>query len=167
MFEVFALLTVHYWYQHCNLLIKNVLCRMITVSGESNPNCDPLYGRVDALLEQLTKSKSLHILMILDQKNRAMRFSEIKDRVDASSTTVSRRLGELIEFDLVERTKTSEESKTHEYAISEYDYSTREARQIIGNDQNNARLIMIRDSRWKYIFAEDFRPMFFDLKNVG
>lgn len=59
--------------------------------------------------------------MILNQKkNRPLRFSEIKDRVDASSTTVSRRLGELIEFDLVERTKTSEESKTHEYAISEY-----------------------------------------------
>ena len=93
---------------------------MITVSKELNPNCDPLYGRVDALLEQLTKSKSLHILMILDQKNQSMRFSEIKDRVDASSTTVSRRLGELIEFDLVERTKTSEESKTHEYSISEY-----------------------------------------------
>ena len=90
------------------------------MSGEPNANCDPLYGRVDALLEQLTKSKSLHILMILDQKNRALRFSEIKDCVDASSTTVSRRLGELIEFDLVERTKTSEESKTHEYAISEY-----------------------------------------------
>ena len=90
------------------------------MSGEPNPNCDPLYGQVDALLEQLTKSKSLHILMILDQKSRPLRFSEIKDRVDASSTTVSRRLGELIEFDLVERTKASEESKTHEYSISEY-----------------------------------------------
>ena len=93
---------------------------MIIVSGEPNPNCDPLYGRVDALLEQLTKSKSLHILMVLDQKNRPLRFSEIKERVDASSTTVSRRLGELIEFDLVQRTKANEESKTHEYSISEY-----------------------------------------------
>ena len=90
------------------------------MSDESNPNCDPLYGRVDALLEQLTKSKSLHILMVLDQKGQPLRFSEIKDRVDASSTTVSRRLGELIEFDLVERTKKSDESKTHEYAISDY-----------------------------------------------
>ena len=52
-----------------------------------------------------------------------------------------------------------------QYAMSEYDYSTREARQIIGNDQNDARLIMIRDKRWKYIFAENFRPMFFDLQN--
>ena len=58
--------------------------------------------------------------MVLEQKNRPLRFSEIKDRVDASSTTVSRRLGELIEFDLVVRTKTDEESKTHEYEISEY-----------------------------------------------
>ena len=90
------------------------------MSHESKQNCDPLYGRVDALLEQLTKSKSLHILMVLEQKSRPLRFSEIKDRVDASSTTVSRRLGELIEFNLVERTKASEESKTHEYAISEY-----------------------------------------------
>ena len=90
------------------------------MSDESNRNCDPLYGRVDALLEQLTKSKSLHILLVLEQNSRPLRFSEIKDRVDASSTTVSRRLGELIEFNLVERTKASEESKTHEYAISEY-----------------------------------------------
>ena len=90
------------------------------MSGEPNPNCDPLYGRVDALLEQLTKSKSLHILMVLDQKNQPLRFSDIKERVDASSTTVSRRLGELIQFDLVQRTKANEESKTYEYSISEY-----------------------------------------------
>jgi len=93
---------------------------MAIVNGEPNPDCDPLYGRVDALLLQLTKSKSLHILMVLDQKTRPLRFSEIKDRVDASSTTVSRRLGELIDFDLVERTKTKKESRTYEYSISEY-----------------------------------------------
>lgn len=49
------------------------------------------------------------------------------------------------------------------YAISEYDYATREARQIIGNAQEDARLIMCRDERWKYIHAEGFRPMLFDL----
>ena len=48
-------------------------------------------------------------------------------------------------------------------AISEYDYSTREARRIIGNDANEARLIMARDNRWKYIHAEGMRPMLFDL----
>ena len=49
------------------------------------------------------------------------------------------------------------------YAFSEYDYSTREARQIIGNAQEDARLIMCRDERWKYVHAEGFRPMLFDL----
>lgn len=51
------------------------------------------------------------------------------------------------------------------YAISEYDYATREARQIIGNKQEDARLIMIRDARWKFIHAEGFRPMLFDMEN--
>ncbi|MEZ5751599.1 MAG: hypothetical protein R3D60_06435 [Paracoccaceae bacterium] len=50
-----------------------------------------------------------------------------------------------------------------EYAISEYDYSTREPRQILGNAQTDARLIMIRDDRWKYVHCEGFRPMLFDL----
>ena len=90
------------------------------MSDVTKRNCDPLYGQVDALLEQLTKSKSLHILMILEQGNRPLRFSEIKDQIGASSTTVSRRLGELIEFNLVIRTKTNEDSKTFEYQISEY-----------------------------------------------
>ncbi|MAR46725.1 MAG: hypothetical protein CMA41_02845 [Euryarchaeota archaeon] len=90
------------------------------MSNESNQNCDPLYGKVDALLEQLTKSKSLHILMILERKNAPLRFSEIKERVDASSTTVSRRLGELIDFGLIQRTKVDDSVKTFEYEISEY-----------------------------------------------
>jgi arylsulfatase A-like enzyme len=51
-----------------------------------------------------------------------------------------------------------------EYAISEYDYSTRQARKIIGNSHDKAQLFMIRDKRWKYIFAEGFRPMLFDLE---
>ncbi len=50
------------------------------------------------------------------------------------------------------------------YLISEYDYSTREARKLIGNAQEDARLIMVRDERWKYVHAEGFRPMLFDLQ---
>lgn len=90
------------------------------MSDKPSANCDPLYGQVDAILEQLTKSKSLHILMILEYKNGSLRFSEIKERVDASSTTVSRRLGELIDFGLVQRTKSDDSSKTLEYEISDY-----------------------------------------------
>lgn len=49
------------------------------------------------------------------------------------------------------------------YAISEYDYSTREARDVLGVDQADARLVMVFDGRWKYTHAEGFRPMLFDL----
>ena len=66
-------------------------------------DCDPIYGKVDDVLEQLTKSKSLHILMVLDRSSKPLRFSELKTLVDASSTTVSRRLKELEDFGLVER----------------------------------------------------------------
>lgn len=51
------------------------------------------------------------------------------------------------------------------YAISEYDYSTREARLALGLDQKDARLTMVFDGRWKYVHAETFRPMLYDLKN--
>ena len=34
-----------------------------------------------------------------------------------------------------------------------------------GLDQADARLLMIYDGRWKYILAEGFRPLLFDLEN--
>ena len=49
-------------------------------------------------------------------------------------------------------------------AISEYDYSTREARLTLGVDQNDARLTMVFDGRWKYVHVEGFRPMLYDLQ---
>ena len=50
------------------------------------------------------------------------------------------------------------------YAIAEYDYATRPARLALGIDQADARSIMIRDERWKYIHFTGFRPMLFDLQ---
>jgi len=50
------------------------------------------------------------------------------------------------------------------YAISEYDYATREARKILDITQDDARLIMVRDARWKYVHTEGFRPMLFDMQ---
>lgn len=50
------------------------------------------------------------------------------------------------------------------YCVSEYDYSTREARRAISVDQNDARLAMIFDGRWKYIHVEKMRPLLFDLQ---
>ena len=50
-----------------------------------------------------------------------------------------------------------------DHAISEYDYSTREARKLLGVDEADARLVMCVDARWKYVHCEGFRPMLFDL----
>ena len=51
------------------------------------------------------------------------------------------------------------------YCVSEYDYSTRDARRDVGVDQNDARLVMVFDGRYKYIHVEHMRPMLFDLQS--
>jgi arylsulfatase A-like enzyme len=50
-------------------------------------------------------------------------------------------------------------------AISEYDYSGRRARKILGQPVSDCRLTMLFDGRWKYIHAEGFCPMLYDLEN--
>ncbi len=50
------------------------------------------------------------------------------------------------------------------YCVSEYDYATRGARRAVKIDQNDARLVMVFDGRWKYVHVEKMRPMLFDLK---
>lgn len=52
-----------------------------------------------------------------------------------------------------------------DFAISEYDYSTRDARLSLGIANEDARLVMCATDRWKYWQAEGFRPMLFDLWN--
>lgn len=47
--------------------------------------------------------------------------------------------------------------------ISEYDYSTTPMAAQLGVSVRDARLFMLFDGRWKYIHAEGFRPMLFDL----
>lgn len=51
------------------------------------------------------------------------------------------------------------------YAVSEYDYSTREARAALEVPKDDARLVMLRDARWKYVHAEGMLPMLFDMQN--
>ncbi|MBS29069.1 MAG: phosphonate monoester hydrolase [Alphaproteobacteria bacterium] len=57
------------------------------------------------------------------------------------------------------------QTEWRKYAISEYDYATRQSRAELEIDQADARLLMIYDGRWKYILAEGFRPLLFDLEN--
>ncbi|NNL18907.1 MAG: alkaline phosphatase family protein [Boseongicola sp.] len=50
------------------------------------------------------------------------------------------------------------------FAFSEYDYSTREARLALGIDQADARLTMVFDGRWKLVHVEGFAPLLYDLE---
>ncbi|MBI1291410.1 sulfatase-like hydrolase/transferase [bacterium] len=50
------------------------------------------------------------------------------------------------------------------YVFSEYDYSTRYARVALDVPPEDARMVMVRDERWKYVHTEGFRPMLFDLE---
>lgn len=52
-----------------------------------------------------------------------------------------------------------------EHVICEYDYSFQDARVTLGTKARDAWLRMIHDGRWKYVIAEGFRPMLFDLEN--
>ncbi|SLN18773.1 alkaline phosphatase family protein [Roseisalinus antarcticus] len=49
-------------------------------------------------------------------------------------------------------------------AISEYDYSLRGARRSLNQPVADCRLVMVFDGRWKFIHAEGFRPMLYDLE---
>jgi arylsulfatase A-like enzyme len=51
------------------------------------------------------------------------------------------------------------------YAISEYDYSMDLARITLDVPIAEARLYMVTDGNWKYIHADGFRPMLFDMLN--
>lgn len=65
--------------------------------------CESAKAHVDDLLVLLSKSKMLSILYTMNCDPAPMRFSEIKKRVSSPSTTVSRRLGELVDHGLVTR----------------------------------------------------------------
>lgn len=92
--------------RHPNETAPNTIYTPLTgwgVGEQMSETCDPIFGRVDDLISLLGKSKLLHILFILNTKQRPMRFTEIKQRVDSSSTTVTRRLAELEHNGLVIR----------------------------------------------------------------
>ena len=51
------------------------------------------------------------------------------------------------------------------YVFSEYDYSFDLARIKLGVSVSDARLYMVTDGHWKYVHADGFRPMLFDLES--
>jgi len=50
-----------------------------------------------------------------------------------------------------------------DFVISEYDYSMAAARQALDMPTDDCRLTMAADKRWKYVLAEGFRPMLYDM----
>ena len=67
----------------------------------------------------LTKSKSLHILMALNRSQGALRFTQLKEQVSASSTTVARRIKELEAHGLIVRPVNPAMPQSNLYALSE------------------------------------------------
>jgi arylsulfatase A-like enzyme len=57
-----------------------------------------------------------------------------------------------------------EQYNRRDHVICEYDYSFQDARIALGTKSRDSWLRMIFDGRWKYILAEGFRPMLFDLQ---
>lgn len=55
-------------------------------------------------------------------------------------------------------------SNWRDIAVSEIDYSFREARATLGHDPRRCRGTMLFDGRWKFIAWEGFRPQLFDLR---
>ena len=60
--------------------------------------------KTNELLQLLSRSKMVQILNVLHSEGHPIRFTELKNRVETSSTTITIRLGELEEYDLVKRT---------------------------------------------------------------
>lgn len=51
------------------------------------------------------------------------------------------------------------------HAISEYDYSVLPVAAKLNIAPRDARLFMVANKKWKYMYAPGFRPMLFDLEN--
>ena len=81
--------------------------------------CESAKAHVDDLLVLLSKSKMLSILYIMNCDKEPMRFSMIKKRVNSSSTTFARRLGELEDHGLVTRTAFATVPATVMYELTE------------------------------------------------
>jgi hypothetical protein len=56
-----------------------------------------------------------------------------------------------------------ESPEWRDVVVSEYDYSVRNVREVLGQPVKDCRMTMLFDGRWKYFHREGFRPMLFDL----
>jgi DNA-binding HxlR family transcriptional regulator len=86
--------------------------RMESITEEDTPD-------VDDLLVLLSRSKMVQIIRVLHSAENPIRFTELKERVGTSSTTLTRRLGELEDYQLVERTELQTAPVTVVYKLTD------------------------------------------------
>ena len=80
--------------------------------------CESAKTHVDHLLVTLSQSIMLNILYVMHCYHSPMRLSEIKKRVESSSTTIARRLAELEATGLVSRKAYATVPATVEYTLT-------------------------------------------------
>lgn len=95
---------------------------------------------------------------------------ELVESIDLAPTFIEFFGGEVKENILEGRSllpllRGTQKSKLREFLFSEYDYSARDASVALNVPIADARLVMVRDERWKFIYVQGMRPMLFDLQN--
>ncbi|WP_394199574.1 alkaline phosphatase family protein [Litoreibacter albidus] len=94
---------------------------------------------------------------------------ELIETIDLAPTFIEIAGGEVPDYILEGRSLLpilhGEAPAWRDYAISEYDYSITPAAVALGTSVRESHLVMVCDKDWKFMHADGFRPMLFDLKN--
>jgi len=96
--------------------IQRLLSDIMQLVTEVKPIC--LQSAVKNTIEMLGKSHVLDILYFLSRREGPVRFNELKRELSITATTLSRRLDEFIEFELVTREVFAEVPARVEYTCS-------------------------------------------------
>ena len=96
--------------------IQRLLSDIMQLVPEVKPIC--LQSAVKNTIEMLGKSHVLDILYFLSRREGPVRFNELKRELSITATTLSRRLDEFIEFELVTREVFAEVPARVEYTCS-------------------------------------------------
>jgi arylsulfatase A-like enzyme len=91
------------------------------------------------------------------------------EAIDLAPTFVEAAGGEVADHILEGRSllpllRNADQVPWREYAVSEYDYSITPAATKLGTTARESHLVMICDDHWKFVHADGFRPMLFDLE---
>lgn len=95
---------------------------------------------------------------------------ELVEAIDLAPTFLEAAGGEAIPHILEGRSllpflEGCEPDDWREFAVSENDYGITPGMAAYAKDQPDPRQFMLTDKNWKYIYAENHRPMLFDLNN--